>query len=197
MATREDYRLALDHKLLALEDGSYGDFEYSVLEKDTYIDLAVARLFPAVYRTASALGLTLTAYGTNLLGYAADDSVQYERVFMVEDAVELQQVVGWELRPTRIVGIDTNMVTTINVYWTEAFTMPESESAATGIPTVFEPLVNLGALIEALEARQDTGVRGEPQPTGQFQETQLLDRLRPRYDSLKADLAMSLPGMRF
>jgi hypothetical protein len=66
-----------------------------------------------------------------------------------------------------------------------------------GIPASWEPLINLGALIEALEARQDTGVRGDPPPIGQFHEVTLLDRLNTRYNKLKDELAMTLPGVAF
>jgi len=196
MATRADYRAALNTKLLALEDGSYGDFEYETVQLDVYLDLAVARLFPAVYKRNSADDLEVTGYGTAGLGYVSDPSIDYERVYLVEDADELNPIVGWDIRPTKVVGIDT-VTANVNVHWTEAYTLPADDVTATGIPSVYEPLINLGALIEALEARQDTGVRGEPQPTGIFQETQLLDRLIPRYDKLMQELAMSLPGMRF
>lgn len=197
MATRLSYRNNLKNKLLALEDGSYGDFEYADAELDTYLDLSVARLFPAVYFRNSVEDLTLTGYGSAQLGYVSDDSIAYDTVYMLEDALELDTVVGWEVRGTKIVGVDTSLFTTINVYWIEPYTLPLDELDETLIPVVYEPLINLGALIEALEARQDTGVRGEPAPTGVFQETQLLDRLRPRYDALKGELSMALPGMRF
>lgn len=197
MTTRLDYRTDLSNKLLALEDGGYGDFEYSTTELDTYLALAVSRLFPALYKRNSANDLALTGYGTLLQGYVSHDDIEYDRVFLVEDADELQAIVGWDTRPDKVVGIDTSMFSTINVYWTEPYTLPANDIDPTGIPAQFEPLINLGALIEALEARQDTGVRGEPQPTGPFFETQLIDRLKPRYDQLKSDLAMSMPGMKF
>lgn len=196
MATRLDYRTALSNKLLALEDGSYGDFEYTTAELDTYLDLSVARMYPAVYTVQSVSGLSLTGYGQLFRGSVTDPDIVFDRVFMVEDADELNVIVGWEARPDKIVGLDTQLYSSCNIYWTEAYTLPENDIDPTGIPAIFEPLINLGALIEALEARQDTGVRGEPQPTGVFMETQLIDRLRPRYDALKQELAMALPGMR-
>jgi hypothetical protein len=195
MTTKATYRTDLQTKLLALEDGGYGDFEYSTAELDTYIELSVARLFPAVYQRVSAEGLALTQYGSALYGYVQDASIIYERVFLVEDATELDAIVGWSTRPDKVVGIDTETYTTVNVYWTDAYTLPSGDNTPTGIPAIYEPLINLGALIEALEARQDTGVRGEPQPTGPFFETQLIDRLAPRYDALKAELSMALPAM--
>lgn len=195
MTTKAIYRTDLQTKLLALEDGGYGDFEYSTAELDTYVELSVARLFPSVYTRESATGLSLTTYGTGLLGYAQDSDIVYERVYLVEDADELDAIVGWSVRPDKVVGIDTEVYSTVNVYWTGAFTLPSGDNTPTGIPSIYEPLINLGALIEALEARQDTGVRGEPQPTGPYFTTQLIDRLRPRYDQLKSDLAMALPAM--
>lgn len=197
MATRLDYRNNLKNKLLSMEDGGYGDFEFSDAEYDTYLELSVARLFPAVYTRSSVSSLSPTVYGSSQFGYVQDAGIDYDRVFLVEDATEFDAVVGWQARPDKLIGIDTQVVTAVNVYWTEAFTLPDDDVTETGIPTIYTPLVVLGALIEALESRQDTGVRGEPQPTGPFFETQLIDRLRPRYDALKAELAMSLPGMVF
>lgn len=196
MATRENYRDNLKNKLLALEDSSYGDFEYSNAELDTYLDLSVARMFPAVYNRNSAVDLVPTGYGNNRLGYVQSTDVPYDRVYLVEDAEELQAITGWEARADRIVGVSKDLFPTVNLHWTEAYTLPAADDEEAGIPALYEPLINLGALIEALEARQDTGVRGEPQPTGPFFWTQLIDRLRPRYDALKAELGMSLPGVR-
>jgi len=197
VATRQDLRNDLKNKLVSLEDGGYGDFEFSDTEYNTYLDLAVARLYPALYKKVSKGPLTVVGYGRNLLGYVTDstNTVQYDRVFLVEDATELTAIVGWSSRPDKLVGFDTQLYTTCNVYWIDAIILPSDDVEPTGIPAMFEPLVNLGALIEALEARQDTGVRGEPQPTGPYFTTQLLDRLKPRYDSLRTELAMAMPGM--
>lgn len=195
MATRADYRTALNHKLLALEDGGYGDFEYEQSDLDLFLEFAVARLFPSVYKRLSEDALTITAYGTGTLGYV---SPQFpERVYLIEDAAELAPVHGWKLRPTRIVGIDTCQLTgtSVNVYYYDAYALPDDDVTPTGIGDVYTPLIVLAALIEALEARQDTGVRGEPPPTGVFQETQLIDRLTPRFERLKEELAMSLPAV--
>lgn len=198
MSTRLDLRNDLKNKLVSLEDGGYGDFEFSDTEYNTYLDLAVARLFPALFKKVSKGPLTVTGYGSNLLGYVKDstNTVQYDRVFLVEDSSELTAIVGWESRPDKLVGFDKTLYTTCNVYWIDAYTLPTDDFEDTGIPSQFKPLVNLGALIEALESRQDTGVRGEPQPTGPYFTTQLLDRLRPRYESLRAEIGMSMPGMR-
>lgn len=197
MATRAYHRNSLKNKLLALEDGGYGDFEYSDTEYDTYLDLSVARMFPAVYKKTSVDGLSVVSYGSAGRGYVASDGLPYERVFMVEDATELNALVGWEARPTRIVNINLDESTSVNVFYTEPYTLPTDDLEDDGIPSLYAPLINLGALVEALESRQDTGVRGEPPPTGPFYEASLLDRLRPRYDALKQELTMALPGVRF
>lgn len=197
MATRLEHRTSLKNKLLGLEDGGYGDFEYSDIEYDTYLDLAVARLFPAIYKKDSVSNLTVISYGTAGAGYVESSVIPYERVFLVEDSTELTAVANWESRATRVMNINMDLYNTVNVYFTSAFALPEDELTDDGIPSMYFPLINLGALIEALESRQDTGVRGEPAPTGPFYETGLLDRLKPRYDQLRSDLSMSLPGVRF
>lgn len=180
-----------------MEDGSYGDFEYSDLEYDTYLDLATLRMFPAIYKRVSSAPLSLTAYGTRDYGSVTHADIMYDRVYLVEDADEYDAITGWTVRANTISGIDNVLYTNVVVHWTTAYDLPTNDVDDAGIPNIYEPLINLGALIEALESRQDTGVRGEPQPTGIFQETQLIDRLKPRYDALKSDLAMAMPGMRF
>ena len=192
MATREAYRLDLKDKLLGIEDEGYGDFEYSDLELNTYLEMAVARLYPAVYQRASADDQTVTSYGNRGLGYVA--LADADRVFMVEEATELEPVTGWQIRPGRIVGI-SDVNETVNVYYHDAYVLPSDDVTDAGIPAMFAPLVVLGALIEALESRHDTGIRGDEQPHGFHSETQLLDRLSARYSILKEDLAMALPGV--
>lgn len=193
MATRADYRLDLKDKLLGIEDEGYGDFEYADLELNTYLELAVARLYPAVYKRMSVDDQAVTEYGTRGLGYV--DISHADRVFMVEDSTELEPVGGWTIRPGRIAGIDTGLTTTVNIYYHDAHTLPNDDVTDAGIPAMFTPLVVLGALIEALESRHDTGIRGDEQPHGFHSETQLLDRLSARYVILKDELAMGLPGV--
>lgn len=191
MATRADYRSALQDKFIGLEDSGYGDFEYSDSELNTYLELSVARLFPALYKRSSEDGLAVSEYGTNAYGSV---TVSYpDRVFLVEDATELTPVYGWEQRPTKIVKIDVEDHPTVNVYYYEAYALPSDDVTATAIPTHWEPIIVLGALIEALESRQDTGVRGDPPPTGPHHEVSLLDRLTARYERARDELAMSLP----
>lgn len=198
MATRLQYRTNLKHKLLALEDGGYGDFDYEDADYDLFLALAVAKLYPAVYTKVKQANLALTAYGTQSL-YSITPTYP-DRVFLIEDTVERAPVLGWKLSGTDIVNIDASegagwtTISTVNAYYYDAYSLPADDVTDAGIAAVYEPLINLGALIEALEARQDTGVRGEPPPTGQFQEVQLLDRLTPRYDKLKEQLAMALPA---
>lgn len=200
MTTRKQYRDHLKNKLIGLEDGSYGDFEYSDAEYDTFLDLSVSRMFPSVYKRASVDNLTVVGYGSNSLGYVSNKLIAYDRVYLIEDALEFTSITGWEVRGSRIVGIDTQLYNTVNAHFTDAYVLPYKDDVNTaGIPTMFEPLINLGALVEALEARQDTGVFNEvsPRATGHFQETQLIDRLTTRYRSLQTELAMAQPGMRF
>lgn len=195
MATRAAYRLDLKNKLLALEDGGYGDFDYTDPEHDTFLALSVARLFPALYKKIAQTGLTLTTYGTK--SFASITPAQPDRVFLIVDA-ELEAVRGWRVVGSKIVGFDRTCYptqTTFDVYYTDAYVMPADDVTDVGLSAQYQPLVVLGALIEALEARQDTGVRGDPPPSGQFSETQLLDRLIPRYEKIREDMAMSLPAV--
>lgn len=193
MANREDYRDQLKNKIVGLEDEGYGDFEFTDIELNTYLEFSVARLFPAVYKKTALSSQAPTQYGTQLLGSIATTFA--DRVFMVETADEFEIVTGWSVRPTKIIGLDVSVATTYNLYYTDAFAMPGDDTTDLGLAAMFAPLVVLGALIEALESRHDTGVRGEPPPTGTHYETQLIDRLIPRYEKLKEDLAMGLPGV--
>ncbi|MGZ4518852.1 MAG: hypothetical protein ACXVGB_00345 [Mycobacteriaceae bacterium] len=196
--TRLNYRNDVKDKILSLEDSGYGDFEFSDAEYDTYLDLAVARLFPSIFKHTSVSALAPTEYGTQQQGYVQDDAIAYDRVYLVEDADEYAAIVGWQTRPDRIIGIDTGLYTSCNVYWIDPYVLPTNDVDPTGIPFQFEPLINLGALIEALESRQDTGVKGDPTTRYMpFIETQLMGYLKPRYDALKMELAMSMPGMKF
>jgi hypothetical protein len=193
LATREDYRNDLKDKLIGLEDSGYGDFEYADSELNTYLELSVARLFPALYRRVAEEALTVEEYGT--VGYGKIEPTYPDRVFLVEDAVELEPVFGWEMRPTAIIKIDPVSFEEVNVYYYDAYTFPTDDVTAVTIPDIWLPIVVLGALIEALESRQDTGVRGDPGVgSGQtLHEVPLIDRLSSRYQDLRAELAMSLP----
>lgn len=198
MSTRLYYRNAVKDKILALEDSGYGDFEFTDGEYNTYMDLATARMFPAIYKRTSTSALPLVAYGAAGQGYAASPVIIYSRVYMVEDASELMPIVGWQVRPDKIVGINRELYTSVNVYWTIPYAMPSNDIDDAGIPVEFAPLINLGSMIEALESRQDTGVKGDPTTRYMpFIETQLMGYLKPRYDALKAELMMSMPGMQF
>lgn len=190
MATRADYRNRLKDKLLGLEDEGYGDFEFTDSELNTYLELAVARLFPAVYRRASYDNVACTTYGT--AGLLKADAAMAERVYLVEDATEGAVVLGWEVRPGRIQRLP-DYLTTVNLYYTTSYEMPPDDVTDLGLDPLYTPLVVTGALIEALESRHDTGVR--PDPTSGHMETQLLDRLMRRYSEAKAELAMVMPGV--
>lgn len=189
MTTRLGYRNLLKNKILGLEDEGYGDFEFTDAEYDTYLELAVASLFPALYQRKSVNGLTLATYGTYRFGSV--DVPFPERVFLVEDTAELGAVYGWQVRAGRLTNIDYDAYTTLNVYYYDAFELPVDENEETLIPAIYTPLVVLGALIEALESRHDTGVR--PDPTAGHSEVSLLDRLMGRYDRKREEMAMVLP----
>lgn len=191
MPTKLQYRNHLKNKILGLEDEGYGDFEYTDVEFDTYLELAVTRLYPALYQRKSVDGVTLATYGTNRYGSV---TVPFpERVFLVEDTAELGAVYGWQVRAGKLTNIDFDSYTTLNIYYYDAYTLPVDENAETGIPAIYTPLIVLGALIEALESRHDTGVR--PDPTAGHGEVTLLDRLMSRYERTRDELAMSLPAV--
>lgn len=193
MATREAYRNDLKDKILGLEDEGYGDFEYADTELDTYLELAVIRLYPAVYHRVAMENVAVVPYGSRGLGKV--DVPFSERVFLIEDANELEPVTGWSVRPGRVTDIDVRQWPTVNVYYHDAYVLPADDVTDAEIPALFTPLIVLGALVEALESRHDTGVRGDPQPHGYHSETQLIDRLSARYMVLKDEIAMSLPAV--
>ncbi len=190
MATRLELRNDVKDKLLGVEDSSYGDFEWTDLELDTYLDLSVARLFPAVYQRVSLTAQVPVSYGTNTgLGYVT--VAMSERVFLVENELDLSVVRGWEIRPNRILGLATG--DTYTLWYFDGYTLPSGDAGAINVSTVYVPLIVLGAVVEALESRHDTGVR--PDPTTGYQQTSLLDRLQRRWDELKSELGMSLPAV--
>ena len=195
MATRLEYRLDLKDKLLGLEDEGYGDFEYSDTELNTYLELAVARLYPTVYKRVQLASQAITSYGSRGLGYVATDYA--DRVFLVEDTEELEPVTGWSIRPGRIAALPMSAydLSTVNLYYHDAYTLPNDDVTDASIPAYNTPLVVLGALLEALESRHDTGIRGDEQPHGYHSEAQLIDRLMNRYTLLKEEMAMALPAV--
>lgn len=205
MTTRIEYRQGVQSKLLALEDGGYGDFDYEDSDLDFFVAMSISQLYPAVYRRVKQAGLALTSYGTQAL--VACTPLYADRVFLIEDSAERQDVLGWRVSGTDIVDIDVSQgagssnVATVDVYYHDAYfcdSLPgeSHDQQDPGIPPMFDPLVILGALIEACESRQDTGVRGDPPPIGQFPELGLIDRLNTRYNKLLEKMAMGLPAVR-
>lgn len=194
MATRLQYRQRLEDKILGLEDEGWGDFEYGPTELNTYLELAVARLYPAIYKTAATAVLTSAGYGNGRLGSVSTSFA--DRVFMVEDAIELATIYGWKTRAGKVVGLNVDYNPTVIAYYYDAYTLPNDDIADAGIPAIYTPLIVLGALIEAMESRHDQGERPDPSAnTRQGHELSLLDRLSARYDALKNDLTMSLPAL--
>ncbi len=176
-----------------------GDFEFTPSELNTYLELSVTRMFPAVYQRKVQSGLSIAGYGTS--SDLSEVTVLYpERVFRIEDASERMAISGWEILPTSIIGISKyggngSTISSVNVYYTDAYTLPADDVTDAGIANIYKPLIVLGALIEALESRHDTGVR--PEPSQGHQEMPLVDRLQRRYDQLKRDLEMGLPAVIF
>lgn len=194
MATRADYRAALEDKLIALEDSGYGDFEYSASEYNTYLELAVTRLFPALYKKVALLAQTPTAYGGNSL-YRLSTPFN-DRVFLIVDTVEQEPLYGWRLVGSFLSNMDLlGLGGQVDIHYYDAHSLPDDDVTDAGIPATWKPLIVLGALIEALEARQDSGVRGDEPPVGNNVEIPLLDRLNARYDVLKDEMALSLPSV--
>lgn len=200
-STRLQYRTDLGSKLLALEDGGYGDFDYEDVDLNLFLTMAVARMYPAAYQKVKQASLPLVTYGTQNMTFITPAIP--ERVFLIEDTVERTPVLGWRTSGTDIINIDPYQgggssgaqLVSVNVYYHDAFALPTNDQQQAGIPNVFEPLILLGALIEACEARQDTGVRGDPAPVGTFMEMPLLDRLNTRYAKLWEQLAMGMPAV--
>jgi len=195
VATRLQYRQRLEDKILGLEDEGWGDFEYGATEMNTYLELSVTRMFPAVYKTVATAVLTPTGYGGSRLGSVA--TTYANRVFMLEDATELTPIHGWKARGGSIIGINVDYNPTVIAYYYDAYTLPNEDVTDAGIPDSYTPLIVLGALIEALESRHDQGERPDPSANTRqgHGEVTLLDRLGSRYESLKNDLAMRLPAL--
>lgn len=207
MATKLQYRDTLKNKLLSLEDEGYGDFEFSDVELDTYLELSVSRMFPAVYQRKLLPNVALSSYGTS--SYLNSVACSFpERVFLVEDATEMTPLLGWQVRPTSIVGLDkyqgaglNGTVGAVNIYYYDAYELPTDDTTDAGIAAIYKPLVITGALVEALESRHDTGVYllkndGAGRAVG-HEEMPVVDRLMKRYDQLKRDLEMGLPAVIF
>lgn len=210
MATRADYRELLNNKFLGLDEEGYGDFEYEEPQLNDYLKLAVLGLFPSLFQLQVAVAaiegsdtfnaipncLTLETYGTLDLGSVS--LPQYERVYSVEDYAERQEVLGWRVRNGRVDGIDTDCHTAVNVHYYVPVELPENDVDDAGIGVEFTPVIILGAVIEALESRHDTGLKTQGEPlyryTGVHEETSLIDRLRSRYQELLAQVGMTVPG---
>lgn len=194
MATRKNYRDSLTDKLVALEDGGYGDLEFTTTELNTYLELTVARLYPAVYKRLVLEDQTVVAYGNN--DYGKVDTTAADRVYLVEDSDEMEKVGGWVSRGgTSIIKIDRLEHTSVNLYYHDAYTLPANDVDDAGIPDRFKPLIIIGALIETLESRHDTGVRGDEAWPNGYQQVSILDRYQRRWDALLQELGMSLPAV--
>lgn len=194
MATRADYRADLNTKILAIEDSGYGDFEFTDAELNTYLELSVARLFPAMYRKVALENQPAVAYGTNRLHRVQTNFA--DRVFLVVDSAEQTPILGWRVIGSYVSHLNLDgLGNAVDIHYYDAYEMPSDDVEDAEIPAIWTPLIVLGALIEALESRQDSGVRGDDPPIGQNVEVPLLDRLVARYENLKDDMAMALPSV--
>lgn len=209
MATRHDYRINLQNKFLALEDSGYGDFDYDDQQLNFFLSMGVSQLYPAIYQRKVSNGLTLVSYGSQNLMYLPSPVPDVQAVFLIEDSVERQDILGWRSSGNDIVDIDPYQgggltgatVTKVDVHYHAPFfidwTLDTNVDAIdVGIPSQFDPLIILSATLEALESRQDSGVRGDPPPIGQQMEISLIDRIQGRLLKLKQEMAMSLPAVR-
>lgn len=134
----------------------------------------------------------MVSYGTN--NYYRVATQFADRVFLVIDSTEQTPVHGWRSIPGYISNLDVYGDSGyVDIFYHDAYALPTDDVTDTEIPASWTPLIVLGALIEALESRQDSGVRGDPAPIGNNVEVPLLDRLIARYERLKEDMAMALP----
>lgn len=192
MATRLQYRTSLKDKLTALIDSDAADFDFSDVEYNVYLELAVARLFPSIYSRKTQSGLSTSEYGTKWGMARVTGVTKPERVYMVEDAAERSPIAGWQARPEsgEILGIPAD-VATVNVHYFDAVTLPADDVTDVGIGDEYLPLVIQGALIEALETVQEVPARNTQMAMPTM--SSILDRAIARYDRLKEQMAMSLP----
>lgn len=196
MATRADYRTDLKNKLTALVDSDAGDFDFSDTEYDIFLELSLARLFPALYVRKIQSNIATTTYGVDLAVSKATGVTKASRVYMVEDATEREALVGWEARPAsaELIGIplsNAGNARTVNIHYFDAVLMPADDVTDVGIGDEYLPLVIQGAIIEALETVQEVTPKGGQPAIPTL--SAVLDRIMARYDRLKEQMAMNLP----
>lgn len=213
LGARAKYRAWLTDKFLGMDEEGYGDFQYEDSQLNHFLELAILGLFPALFKLdvkVAALPsdglfltvpnvITMTRYGNNNLGYIIYPEA--DRTYAIEDASTLDELIGWQAQNGRIKNIDTIEHTAVNVHYYSPIIPTSNDVDDDGIPPEFGPLIVLGATIEALESRHDTGLKGQGEPlyryTGVHEETTLIDRLRQRYKEMKDAIAMSLPTVNF
>jgi hypothetical protein len=192
MATRLIYRTSLKDKLTALIDSDAADFDFSDTEYNVYLEMALARLFPNVYKRKTQAGLSTTAYGTTLGLSLVSGVTKADRVYMVEDAAERTPIAGWQARPEtgEIIGIPYE-VSTVNVHYFDAVILPANDVTEIGLGDEYLPLIIQGAIIEALETIQEVPPRNTQMAVPTM--SAVLDRVIARYERLKDQMTMSLP----
>lgn len=209
MTTRAQYRTNLINKFEALEDSGYGDFDFSDGEYNFYLSMGLAQLYPAIYQRLVIKNVPLVAYGTADLMYLPSPVPDVTTIFLIEDTTERQDVLGWRSSGNDVVNIDpwqsggsgAQTVTNCDIHyhapWFLDWTLDSNvDNIDIGVPFQFDPMIYLSATLEALESRQDTGIRGDPAPVGQFQDVSLIDRIQARLLKLKVEMAMSMPAIR-
>lgn len=179
--------------LIGLEDAGYGNMDFADDELNVHLDAALSRLFPTIYRKASVSSVAVTSYGERNLAYATI-AVPEDRVFMVEDTTELEPVRGWALRPGKVIGLD-DALSSVNVYYFAAYTLPSDDVTVLSLPDEYKVLVTTGAMLEAVASRYEVGRQPGPVENPIGGEGGLMDRLIRRYETLKNEMAMSLPAV--
>lgn len=189
---RSDFRTEVRNLLTGLEFSGYGDFDFTDTEMDSYLALAVARLFPALYFRDSQDAIATSSYGTRgKCSATVTDGIE-DRIYMVEDAEEQEALEAWSTRPGKVVDI-CDAFTSVNVYFYDAYTMPDDDITEADWPERWNIVVTTGAALEVMAARRDAGKRPDP-PSGS--EMSAFDRLQGRYDDLVRSMAMTLPAVR-
>lgn len=189
-----------------MDEEGYGDFEYESTDLDAFLQLSVLRLFPAYYKygsgttkTTDPQALTTASYGATGATLTAVTVPYPERVFRVEDNDTLDPVLGWTVSGSRVLGVDGSIHSSVTVWWYGPATLADDDVTPLDVPDEFIPLVILGALIEALESKHDAGIIGQDEVgrryAGVHEEMPVVDRLSRRYDSMRQEMALTLPTL--
>lgn len=194
MANIADYRNMVRDRLAGIEMSGYGNFEFLDSELETFLNHAVAGLFPTIHRRVADADVATTEYGTNEFR-KADVAYDEGRIYLIEDATERTPILGWSTRPGEVVGLPTDP-TTVNIYRIEPWpSFTSYGGGAVGWPEEFAPLIVQHALITALSSRSDSGVRPDPQ-YGEGRSIASYIETQTRWlEVMKRDLGQNMPGV--